>query len=85
LAILFTDLLVGIVIGMSVGIYFILKANYSTPYFFSVEESTDHKNIKLHLSEHVTFLNKANIALFLDRLPNNATVEIDGDNTHYID
>ena len=84
-AILFTDLLIGIIIGMSVGVYFILKANYSTPYFFSVEESADHKSIKVHLSEHVTFLNKANITLFLEKLPENCTVEIDGDNAHYID
>lgn len=84
-AILFTDLLIGICVGLAVGIFFILKANYKSPYFYHREESADHHTIRLKLSEHVSFLNKASIILTLDKLPSNSHVIIDGENSEYID
>ncbi|GEO06315.1 sulfate permease [Adhaeribacter aerolatus] len=84
-AILFTDLLIGICIGLAVGIFFILKANYKSPYFYQREESSDRQTIRLRLSEHVSFLNKASIILTLDKLPANSHVIIDGENSEYID
>ena len=85
LAILFTDLLVGICIGLAVGIFYILKANYKSPYFFHKEEYKDREVIRIKLSEHVSFLNKASIILTLDHLPANSHVIIDGANSEYID
>lgn len=87
-AILFTDLLIGITIGMVVGIFFILKANYKTPYFYHAEEHPDsngHKQITIVLSEHVSFINKASLQLTLDHLPANSTVTIDGSRSQDID
>lgn len=84
-AILFTDLLVGISIGMAVGVYFILKANYNTPFHYNEEEKDTHQHYTVHLSEHVSFLNKANIAAMLENVPENSVVDIYGDNTRYID
>ncbi len=85
LAILFTDLLVGISIGLVVGVFFILKANYKSPYFYHREEHPEKEIIRIKLSEHVSFLNKASIILTLDHLPHNSHVIIDGDNSEYID
>ena len=84
-AILFTDLLVGISIGMAVGVYFILRANYNTPFRFNEIDKDTHQHYTIHLSEHVSFLNKANIAAMLDKVPENAVVDIYGDNTRHID
>ncbi|MCP2044733.1 SulP family inorganic anion transporter [Pontibacter sp. HSC-36F09] len=84
-AILFTDLLVGILIGLAVGIFFILKANYKSPYFFHKEDHREKETIRIKLSEHVSFLNKASIVLTLERLPNDSHVIIDGANSEYID
>lgn len=84
-AILFTDLLVGISIGMAIGVYFILRANYNTPFHFNETDKDTHQHYTIHLSEHVSFLNKANIAAMLDKVPENAVVDIYGDNTRYID
>lgn len=84
-AILFTDLLVGILIGLSVGIFFILKANYKSPYFFHKEDHREKETIRIKLSEHVSFLNKASIVLTLEKLPNDSHVIIDGANSEYID
>lgn len=79
-AILFTDLLVGIIIGMTVGVFFILRANYKTPYFYHADEHPQNgrKKITITLSEHVSFLNKASLQLTLDHLPANSKVIIDG-------
>ena len=39
----------------------------------------------MHLSEEVSFLNKASIRETLDSIPENATVNIDASTTQYID
>ncbi|WP_221627105.1 SulP family inorganic anion transporter [Pontibacter sp. Tf4] len=85
LAILFTDLLIGICVGLAVGIFFILKANYRSPYFYHKEEQREKDIIRLRLSEHVSFLNKASIVLTLEHLPGNSHVIIDGENSEFID
>lgn len=85
LAILFTDLLVGICVGLAVGVFYILKANYRSPYFYHKEEHKDKELIRIRLSEHVSFLNKASIILTLDHLPADSHVIIDGENSEHID
>lgn len=85
IAILLTDLLKGIMIGMAVSIYFILKKNSKHSYHYKKEEHVDGQTITLMLSEEVTFLNKGSIQLTLDHLPDNSTVVIDGSKSLNID
>ncbi|MDB5263520.1 MAG: rane protein [Adhaeribacter sp.] len=85
IAILFSDLLVGICIGLAIGVFFILKANYKTPYFFDKQEHKNNEVFRIRLSENVSFLNKASIILTLDHLPKNSHVIIDGTHSTYID
>ncbi|MDQ3291839.1 MAG: SulP family inorganic anion transporter [Bacteroidota bacterium] len=85
LAILFTDLLIGISIGLAVGVFFILKANYKTPYFFHKEKHHEGEVIRLQLSENVSFLNKASILLTLHHLPDNSEIIVDGSKSTFID
>jgi MFS superfamily sulfate permease-like transporter len=85
LAILFTDLLRGIVVGMVVGVYYILRTNFRSPFFYTKKELTGKDIIHLKLSEHVSFLNKASIVVTLEKLPENSHVVIDGANSEYID
>lgn len=85
LAILFTDLLIGILVGLVVGVFYILKANYKSPYFFHKEEHKDKEVIRIRLSEHVSFLNKASIVLTLEHMPEDSHVIIDAENSEYID
>jgi MFS superfamily sulfate permease-like transporter len=86
-AILFTDLLVGILIGMSVGVYYILRANYRVSHFYNEEEHEEGGILKINikLSEHVSFLNKASLLLALEELPENSHVIVDGTSTKAID
>lgn len=85
IAILGTDLLKGIGIGMVVAIYFILRKNYKHSYHYKKEEYKDGEVITLILSEEVTFLNKGSIGLTLDHLPENSKVVIDGSKSLNID
>lgn len=82
--IVFTDLLMGIALGMIVAIFIILRNNYKVPYKLQKENLANKNKIKIVLSEDVTFLNKASIQKSLDQIPDNTAVEIDGGNTHFI-
>jgi carbonic anhydrase len=83
-AILLTDLLVGVVIGMVVAIFFILKVNMKNTYSFNKMRQNPGEPIHITLSDEVTFLNKASMRLTLDRLPSNSKVVIDGSKSVYI-
>jgi len=84
-AVVFTDLLIGVGIGMLVGIFYILRTNLRNPYFYHIEKEGDQKTIRLMLSQEVSFLNKAAIQYTLTNLPKGSNVIIDGSNALYID
>jgi MFS superfamily sulfate permease-like transporter len=84
-AILYTDLLRGIGIGMVVAIFFILRKNYKHSYFYKKETHKNGEVIRLVLSEEVTFLNKGSIQLTLSKLPEGCKVIIDGSKSMNID
>lgn len=85
LAIVFTDLLIGIGMGLVVAIFYVLYNNYKKPYFFFPEKHEDGAPIRFELAEDVTFLNKASILQTLNHLPENSKVIIDATNTINID
>ena len=85
IAILLTDLLKGISIGMAVSIFFILRNNYKQAYHFNEAGTADKRQITIQLVEDVTFINKGAITLTLDKLPKDANVVIDGSKSRFID
>ena len=85
LAVVFTDLLKGVAVGMMVSIYFILRNNLRNPYFYQISSHGDKKVIEIKLAEEVSFLNKAAIQYTLTHLPKESDVRIDGTNCRYID
>jgi len=85
LAVVFTDLLTGVAVGMLVGVFYLLRANMRNPYFYKVEKEGKQKTLRLKLSEEVSFLNKGAIQYTLTHIPNGAKVIIDGSNSKYID
>ena len=85
LAIVFTDLLKGVAIGMLVGVFYILRTNLRNPYFFKFEENGGKKVIRIKLAQEVSFLNKAAIQYTLLNLPAESDVIIDGTDSMYID
>ena len=85
IAIVFTDLLIGISIGMAIGIFYILKNNMANTYTKSATGLSAAEPIVIKLSEEVSFLNKASILVTLESLPEGCHVIIDGSSSKYID
>ncbi|OON65679.1 hypothetical protein B0919_23685 [Hymenobacter sp. CRA2] len=84
-AILASDLLKGVGVGLAVAAFFILKANAESALFYHNEPSHEPGTVHLKLSEHVTFLNKAAIATTLDRFQPGTRVILDGADSLTID
>jgi MFS superfamily sulfate permease-like transporter len=80
-AILFTDLLVGITIGLLVSLFFVLKSNFHT----SVLVVNDDKQYLVKFTKDVSFLNKAQLRRVFEQIPANSKVVIDGTKSQYID
>ena len=85
LAVVLTDLLKGVALGLIISIFYILRQNLKTPYFFNKKEYHEGDVIRLALAQEVSFLNKASIKLTLENLPDNSTLVLDATNTVYID
>lgn len=85
IAVVFTDLLKGVAIGLAISIFFILRANMKLAYFFKKEEHHAGETIHIDLAQEVSFLNKAAIKQTLAHLPENAKVIINAANSVYID
>tara|TARA_R100000935_G_scaffold58914_2_gene99760 strand:+ start:36598 stop:38190 length:1593 start_codon:yes stop_codon:yes gene_type:complete len=84
--IIFTDLLVGISLGLVVGIVVILLKNYQNSHFLHIEDVSNGKHkIKMTLAEEVTFFNKGAILKELDSLPRDTYLEINLLKTRYLD
>lgn len=80
-AILITDLLLGIAIGMTSGIFFVLKAN-----FHEAMTLTQHgSSYLLRLHKDVSFLNKALLRKQLNTIPNDCHLIVDGQKALFID
>ena len=86
LGIVFTDLLIGIALGLSVGVVVILIKSFQNSHFLHIEDHSNgaHK-IKMTLAEEVTFFNKGAILKELDSLPHNSSLELDVTKTRYLD
>lgn len=86
LGIVFTDLLIGIGLGLAVGIIVILIKSYQNSHFLHIEDKSNgvHK-LKMTLAEEVTFFNKGAILKELDALPRDSYLELDVSKTRYLD
>jgi len=84
-SILFTDLLIGVLIGVGYSIYFLIKHTYRAG--FTMKEKTEGhiKHFTIDLALNVSFLNKKRFMEMLDGLPEYSIVEIIGSNSIYID
>ena len=61
-----------------------MRNNYKVPYKIVTNKISGGNEIRIMLSEDVTFLNKASILNTLNQIPDNCNVIIDGSNTQFI-
>jgi len=84
LAVVFTDLLKGVALGIVISILFILRGNLKRAYRFRKEKFEDGDVIRIDLAQEVSFLNKAAIKTTLSQIPENSRVVINASDTVYI-
>ncbi len=84
LAVVFTDLLKGVALGIIISIIFVLRGNLKRAYIFRKEAYADGDIIHIDLAQEVSFLNKASIKETLAEIPENSKVIIDASDTVYI-
>ncbi len=85
IAIVLTDLLIGIGIGIVVSIVFLLIKNLQNTHFITTRSKNGKKSIKIELTKEVSFLNKATMLITLDRIKPESSLIIDASNSFYID
>lgn len=81
IAIVMTDLLKGVLIGLVVGIFFIIRSNFRTA-IFSVIDKNNHL---IRLRKDVSFFSKARLKLIFENIPEDASVIIDLTQAEFID
>jgi carbonic anhydrase len=84
-AIVFTDLLTGVLIGLATSLAFILHSNYRRPLLRFMEHHVSGDVLRIEFSNQVSFLNRAVLEQALDSVPANGHVMLDARNTDYID
>ncbi|MDR7128351.1 MFS superfamily sulfate permease-like transporter [Algoriphagus sp. 4150] len=80
-AILFTDLLIGIGIGMVFGLFFVIKTNFVR----AVTLTEMNGNYLIQLHKDVSFLNKALLMKNLSKIPSDSKVIINAQKAQFID
>ncbi|WP_336515569.1 bifunctional SulP family inorganic anion transporter/carbonic anhydrase [Pollutibacter soli] len=85
LAIVFTDLLIGVLIGLAISVFYLLRSNFRNPFKIGKEKLAIGEVVKLELSDEVSFLNKASIKETLWNIPEKSKVIIDGSRSGFID
>lgn len=83
-AVVFTDLLKGVALGMIISVIFVLKGNMQRAYKFRKDEYQDGDVIHIDLAQEVSFLNKAAIKETIASIPSNSKVVINASDTVYI-
>jgi len=85
LVMLFSDLLWGVLVGIVISIFFILKQNYKSPFKMIQEEIDGELNVFIKLSQNVTFINKGKFIELFKTIPVGSVVHIDGGRATFID
>ncbi|MEG8042710.1 SulP family inorganic anion transporter [Sphingomonas faeni] len=80
-AILFTDLLEGIVIGLAVGFVFVVARNFRTAITFAC----DDEDCLVRARRNLYFIHKYELQKALAKVPDNANLLIDLSSTSYVD
>jgi len=80
-AILITDLLQGILIGMVVGLFFVIRTNYKK----AISMKQEGKIYTITLHKDVTFLNKALLRKLFSKIEEGSHLKIDGSKVEFVD
>jgi len=80
-AILLTDLLKGMAIGMALGLFFVIRANFQS----AISLTQDGRHYLLRLQKDISFLNKAPLRECLAGIEGGSYIIIDGSKAKFVD
>ncbi len=80
-AVVFTDLLMGVVIGLAVGLFFIIREDHHE----AISVVSQDNNYLMRFNKDMTFVNKSELRSKLRKLPAGSHVLVDGSKALYID
>ena len=83
--IVFTDLLIGVVVGLVVSVFFLLRSNYRNPFLKEASRVHAGEVLRLELPSQVSFFNKATIKETLWAVPAGGRLLIDASAARFID
>jgi len=81
LAVVFTDLLKGVFVGILVAIFFILKTNFRR----AVILVSSDDNYLIRFTKDVSFLHKNSLRQAFEAVPGNTKLLVDGSNAQFVD
>jgi MFS superfamily sulfate permease-like transporter len=81
IAILLTDLLIGIFIGVLVSVFFVLKTNFRS----AIILVNNDDQYLLKFTKEVSFLHKSSLRNALDKIPRRSSLMIDGSKSRFLD
>lgn len=81
LGVVLTDLLKGVLVGLAVGLFFVLRANHHK----ATTVVNDGNLYLLRFNKDMTFLNRADLKAQLAAIPDGAQLMIDGHNAKFVD
>lgn len=84
-AVLFTDLLTGVFIGVIYALYYLVKHTYRAGFTIDEKSREHHKQFTIDLALNVSFLNKKKLRDALDKIPWYSEVTVNGNDSVYID
>ena len=84
-AVLFTDLLTGVFIGVVYALYYLVRHTYRAGFIIDEKIREHHKQYTIDLALNVSFLNKKKLRDALDKIPPYSEVSINGGDSVYID
>ncbi|RLS58307.1 MAG: sulfate transporter [Planctomycetota bacterium] len=85
ISIVFTDLLIGIGIGLAISLAFILRSNLQRPLRMIVEKHLGGMVMHVELANQVSFLNRAALDDVFNSIPRGGHILLNAEHTAYID
>ncbi len=84
-AILFSDLLIGVGIGVAYAAYYIFKNTYKAGFTLQRKKEGHSNHYYFRLAINVSFINKKKLKDELEKIPDYSIVDMDGSHSVYID
>lgn len=82
IAIISTDLLIGVLVGIGFAMLMIIREDFKAPVIKLIDLGSRKRIV---LGENVTFLHKQKVVKIFESIPDNSFVEVDGSRTSFVD